>query len=163
MLSHLIAQNKLDSLLGKWQVSVHMLIEGCLVNTQNRAWNGRKHQCSCPGFKYHGLYQNKWLQNFELIDNLPSWLHVDLWLHMSIDEQLAWYLQLFFLMRKKISSNAKSYRKGKFYLEGIHDKATHPLEIQACFITNSFVKRRQISEPETHEHKQSQTIYNFVP
>lgn len=81
---------------------------------------------------------------------------------MSTTEQLAWYFQLFF-MRKKVSSNAVSYRKGKIYLGGVHDKDTHPLEIQTCLTTNRFVKRRQISEPETREHKQSQTIYNSVP
>lgn len=102
------------------------------------------------------------IAKFEVIDIPLSLLHMKLWLHVSTSEQLAWYLQLFF-MRKKHFKHCNIFQKGKILLGGLRDKATLPLGIQTCFTTNSFVKKEAISEPETHEQKHSHTIYNSVP
>lgn len=65
--------------------------------------------------------------------------------------------------KEKKFKRCNIFQKGKILLGGLHDKDTHTLEIQTCFTTNSFVKKEAISEPETQEHKHSQTIYNSVP
>lgn len=103
-----------------------------------------------------------WLQNFDFID-IPLSAAYEVVAPCKHKRAACLVLAMIFHEEKKKIKNCNILQKGKILLGGLPDKAIHALEIQTCFTTNSFIKKEAISEPETHEHKHSQTIYNSVP